>query len=213
MLEHSKTEDYLESLNPGKRDEVVSELHRIAVTTHLTTLGYNLDSASLVETPNRVVRTYWDELNRSDTPSDASLQEMLVSFDEGDYTSEYDTIVAMSNISFRSWCEHHVLPFWGKFYIAYLPAERVVGLSKLVRLVTSVTKGLTLQERATHKVNEFLAKALSPRGTLVVSEAVHSCMIARGVKGTDELVRCSAVSGLMKESSTARDEALRMLGF
>jgi len=179
-----------------------------SVQGQLTIMGYDLASDGLVDTPDRVARMFFSEL----FVTDIDLKDVLsVTFDEGDREGT-DDLVAMSNIKFSSWCEHHMLPFWGEAFIAYVPRERVVGISKLVRLVRAAARGLNIQERITHNVADCLDEYLSAKGVLVVTRAVHSCMIVRGVKGFSEQLTVSAVKGLMKDSGTLRSEALSLLG-
>lgn len=179
-----------------------------SIQGQLTIMGYDLTSDGLVDTPDRVTRMFYSEL----FVADIDLKDVLsVTFDEGDREGT-DDLVAMSNIKFSSWCEHHMLPFWGEAFIAYVPSERVVGISKLVRLVRAAARGLNIQERITHDVADCLDEYLKAKGVLVVTRAVHSCMIVRGVKGFSEQLTVSAVKGLMKESGTLRSEALSLLG-
>ena len=179
----------------------------------LSDLGYDAKSEGLIDTPTRVAKMLVEELDITNRMSHNDILLMMKTFNEEDYIADNDTMICMKNIAFSSWCEHHMLPFWGSFDIAYIPNKKIVGISKLIRLVRSTTQGLTLQERSTNNTAEYLYTSIEAAGVLVISNAVHSCMIARGVRGVNESLTVSAVRGIIKTSDKARNEALRLLGY
>ena len=159
--------------------------------------------AGLVETPERVARALVEMTEGYHLDPAAILG---VTFE-----AEYDQIVALARIPFVSTCEHHLLPFIGYAGVAYLPQGRVVGLSKLARLVDVYAKRLQLQERMTQQIAVAMMDHLNPRGALVLVEAEHSCMACRGVKKPGAVMRTSAVRGTFLTDPTAKDEAMRLL--
>jgi GTP cyclohydrolase I len=151
------------------------------------------------DTPDRVIRS-WAELYRG---YHMDPKEILSrDFDRG----TYDQMVSLRNINFFSTCEHHMLPFYGVAHVAYIPGERVVGLSKLARLVDCFSRRLQIQERMTAQIGEALVDVLKPRGVAVLVESKHLCMIARGVQKQEATMRTTFVAGLLKEDDKARAE-------
>jgi GTP cyclohydrolase I len=124
----------------------------------------------------------------------------------------YDEIVAVGSIPFYSLCEHHLLPFFGRAHIAYLPADRILGLSKFARVVDRYARRLQLQERITSQVADHLERALAPRGVAVVLQAEHLCMAMRGVQALGTQTTTSVMRGRFRESDAARAEVLGLLG-
>ncbi|GAA0778595.1 GTP cyclohydrolase I FolE [Roseibium denhamense] len=154
-----------------KREDVEA-----AVRLMIEWAGDDPDREGLVDTPARVVRAYEDFFEGYKTDP----AEMLArTFEEAD---GYDDIVALRNLRFESHCEHHIVPIIGKVHIAYLPAGRVVGISKLARVVEVFAKRLQIQETLTAQIAETIDTVLKPRGVAVVMEAAHMCMTTRGVK-------------------------------
>ncbi len=170
-----------------------------AVRHLLHALGANLADESLAETPGRVARMYAEML--TPVPFD------LTTFpnDEG-----YDELVIARNIPFHSLCEHHLLPFHGVAHVAYLPGERILGLSKLARVVDLFAAGLQVQERLTRQVSSWLQEHLEPRGVGVVLEAEHLCMSLRGVSKPGVTTVTSALQGLVRTDPRTRDEFLAL---
>lgn len=171
------------------------------VRAFLEQMGHNVDRDGLKETPARFVKAFV-ELTAPSGPS----PEMLLSKvfkDAGDV----DQMVAVGPVSFTSMCEHHLLPFTGTAYIAYLPsAGRVVGLSKLPRLVAWHAAGLQMQERMTRAICDDITTYLEPAGAAVIVDAVHSCMAIRGVKASGASMRTSALTGPFRDDPSARAE-------
>jgi GTP cyclohydrolase I len=121
-------------------------------------------------------------------------------------------MVVVSDIAFASLCEHHLLPFFGVAHVGYLPVERIVGLSKLPRVVEHCARGLQVQERLTMEVADWLERELGPRGVGVVLEATHTCMSVRGVRQPGARTRTSALRGLVRDDPRTRQEFLELIG-
>lgn len=177
-----------------------------AVRTLIRWAGDDPTREGLLDTPGRVVRAY-EELF-SGYPEDPR-QILSRTFSE---VEGYDEMVVMNDIRFESHCEHHMLPIIGKVHIAYLPDRRVVGISKLARLVDIYAKRLQIQEKMTVQIADTLDEVLRPKGVAVVIEAAHQCMTMRGVhKPGATLVTSRMLGGFLTDSSTRR-EFLTMIG-
>ncbi|MCQ2481200.1 MAG: GTP cyclohydrolase I FolE [Clostridia bacterium] len=174
-----------------------------AVREILIAVGEDPDRPGLVETPARVARMYEEVFaGLEDDPT-----RHLKLFDEGS-----DEMVIVRDIPMYSMCEHHLLPFVGKAHIAYIPADgKVIGLSKLARIVDSFAKKPQLQERLTSQIADFLNDNLHPLGVAVVVEAEHLCMTMRGAKASGSQTRTSALRGIMRNDAKTRAEALSLL--
>ena len=167
-------------------------------------IGEDPDRAGLVETPKRVANMYEEIFaGLHDDP-----RRHLKLFDEGNN----DEMVVVRDIPMYSMCEHHLLPFIGKAHIAYIPSDgRVIGLSKLARIVDSFSKKPQLQERLTSQIADFLDKELSPQGVAVVIEAEHLCMTMRGARAAGAKTQTSALRGSMRKDAKTRAEAMALL--
>jgi GTP cyclohydrolase I len=176
-----------------------------AVRDLLTALGQDPSRPGLRDTPRRVA---------------AALTEMLspVAFTPTTFPNEegYDSLVMARDIEFSSLCEHHLLPFQGVAHVGYLPGERIIGLSKLARVVELFARDLQVQERLTQQIADWLDEHLAPRGVGVVLEAEHLCMSLRGVQKQGSRTVTSALHGLVREDSRTRQEfldlAMRRIG-
>ncbi len=179
------------------------DLHAAERAAHdlLAALGADLESDHLRETPRRVAKAYAELL--TPRPFNAT----TFPNDEG-----YDELVIVSEIPFQSLCAHHLLPFQGKAHVAYLPGERLVGLSKLARVVELYSRRLQLQERLTTQVADWLEEHLQPRGVGVVLEAEHLCMSLRGVQTSGSNTVTSALRGAVKDDARTRQEFLSLIG-
>lgn len=167
----------------------------------LEALGADLEDESLRETPRRMVDVYAELLTPADfTPT---------TFANGD---GYDELVVAREIPFHSLCEHHLLPFIGVAHVAYLPGERIVGLSKLARVVERYARSLQVQERLTTQIADWLERELSPKGVGVVLEAEHTCMTIRGVLKPGANTVTSAMRGKLREDPRTRTEFLALAG-
>ena len=164
-------------------------------------LGIDLERDGLAETPARMANA-WAEFF---TPRAFDLTTFPN--DEG-----YGDLVLARDIPFRSVCEHHLLPFTGTAHVGYLPADRILGLSKLARVVELFASRPQLQERLTQQIANWLAEQLAPRGVGVVLEAEHSCMTMRGVRATGSSTVTSAMHGVLREDGRSRAEFLAVTG-
>jgi GTP cyclohydrolase IA len=166
-----------------------------AVADLLRALGKDPGSAHLTDTPERVAAAYSELLS----PREFDLTTFPN--DEG-----YDELVLARGIRFHSLCEHHLLPFTGFAHVAYLPADRILGLSKLARVVELFARDLQVQERLTHQIADWLQDRLEPLGVGVILEAEHLCMSMRGVQAAGTTTMTSAVRGLLREDPRSRQE-------
>jgi GTP cyclohydrolase I len=167
----------------------------------LLALGCDLDDESVRETPRRLAETYAELL----TPRPFSATTFPN--DEG-----YDELVVARDIPFHSLCEHHLLPFHGVAHVGYIPGERIVGLSKLARVVDLYARRLQVQERLTTQVARWLCDTLAPRGAGVVIEAEHLCMSLRGVQKPGARTITSALHGTVRDDPRTRQEFLALTG-
>ncbi|MCH2648331.1 MAG: GTP cyclohydrolase I FolE [Candidatus Poseidoniaceae archaeon] len=170
-------------------------------------LGYlekDVEREGLLDTPNRVIDS-WDEIF-SGYHMDA--KTILSSTFNGE---GYDGIVLLKDIEFHSTCEHHLQPFNGKAHIAYIPVERIVGISKLSRIVECHARRLQNQERITKGIADDLEKYLAPLGCAVIIEAAHGCMRCRGVKQANALMTTSAMRGVFFDKAEARQELFQLI--
>jgi GTP cyclohydrolase I len=186
---------------------VVVDQERIAAAVReiLVAIGEDPDRDGLHDTPARVARMYAETCaGLTDDPS----RHLKVTFDAG-----HDEMILVRDISMYSLCEHHLVPFFGKAHVAYIPNTdgRVTGLSKLARLVDGYARRPQVQERLTTQVADAIEKALAPRGVLVVLEAEHMCMAMRGIRKPGSSTVTSAVRGVFREDAAARAEAMRFI--
>ncbi|QEG38995.1 GTP cyclohydrolase I FolE [Roseimaritima ulvae] len=181
------------------------DLKRIeaAVREILDAVGEDPDREGLLETPARVARMYAEMF--AGLKHDAGRHLAKV------FTEKYDEIVLVRDISFCSMCEHHLLPFTGTAHIAYLPSGKVVGLSKLARVVEEVARRPQVQERMTETVADLIEQRLEARGVAVVCEATHSCMTMRGVRKPGSLCITSSMRGVFRDDSSSRAEVLGLI--
>jgi len=174
-----------------------------AVREILVAVGEDPGREGLVGTPNRVARMYEELLSGlHDDPG----RHLATHF-----TETYDEMVVLRDISFHSMCEHHLLPFTGKAHIAYLPRGKVVGVSKLARVVETCARQPQLQERLTVQIADLLMDKLDAKGVAVILEATHTCMIVRGVRKPGSVMVTSAMRGTFKANLATRNEAINLL--
>lgn len=174
-----------------------------AVREILIAIGEDPDREGLKKTPSRVARSYRELMAglRIDP------REHLTTV----FHEKYDEIVLLRDIEFHSLCEHHLLPFTGRAHVAYLPAGKVVGLSKLARLVEGFARRPQVQERLTTQIADALMEELNPIGSACVIEAVHTCMTIRGAKKHGSVMVTSALRGIFKENPASRAEILSLM--
>lgn len=175
-----------------------------AVTTILDSVGENPRREGLLNTPSRVARMYTELLSGYFMDHTELINGAL--FDPEGVL--YEEMIVVTGIDFSSLCEHHMLPFTGRAHVAYVPKGRVLGLSKIPRVVEMFSRRLQLQERMTQQIADLLMEGLQPMGVGVVVDGVHSCATMRGVKKTNVCMTTSAMTGVFRESEKTRTEFL-----
>ena len=178
-----------------------------AVRTLIRWAGDDPDREGLLDTPRRVARA-WREYARGYQEDPA--RHLARTFEE---VGGYDEIVLLKDIPFQSHCEHHLAPIIGKASIAYLPADKVVGISKLARVLHGYARRLQVQERLTAEVADCICEHLQPKGVAVVIEASHACMTARGVSTPGVMMTTSRMMGVFREDERSRKEVLALMGY
>jgi GTP cyclohydrolase I len=170
-----------------------------AVREVLLGAGEDPQREGLLNTPARVARMY-RELLAGYTVDPAALVNGAL------FQAEYDEMIVVRDIEFGSLCEHHLLPFIGRVHVAYVPQERILGLSKIPRVVDMFAQRLQVQERLTRQIADFLTEVIQPQGVAVVIEALHMCAAIRGVKKTQARMQTSAMLGAFKQNPKTRAE-------
>ena len=198
---------------PGERDGTRPARSRpsraaaeAAVRTLIEWAGDDPDREGLAGTPERVARAYEEFFEGYQVDPDSIL---ATTFEE---TDDYDEMVVLRDIRLESHCEHHIVPIIGKAHIAYLPAGRVIGISKLARLVDVYAKRLQIQETLTAQIADTINRVLEPRGVAVVIEAAHQCMTTRGIKKPGVSMVSSRMLGAFRTELATRQEFLSLLG-
>jgi GTP cyclohydrolase I len=176
-----------------------------AVRTLIREIGEDPDRAGLAGTPERVRRMYAELTSGYRTDPDALVNG-------ASYQVDYDEMVVVRDIEFYSLCEHHLLPFFGRVSVGYLPRGTVIGLSKIPRIVELYAKRLQIQERMTTEIATFLMERLEPKGVGCVVEASHLCTMMRGVKKEQARMVTSAMLGTFRRDGRTRNEFLRLIG-
>jgi GTP cyclohydrolase I len=210
MHTHGRSESVHGTLS-YEEDEITNEfsgrvdLPRIqrAVREILAAVGEDPDREGLQETPARVARMYAELFSGLHQEPREHLQKF--------FTQEYDEVVLVRDIAFNSICEHHLLPFMGQAHIAYIPNGRVIGLSKLARVVEVVSKRPQVQERMTEDIANLLVDELDAKGVAVVIEASHSCMTIRGVRKPGSICVTSAMKGVFRSNVSSRSEVMTLI--
>jgi GTP cyclohydrolase IA len=170
----------------------------------LVRLGEDPGREGLVHTPNRVHRAYEHLLKGYNEDPEAMLKKAL-------FTVSYDEMVIVKDVEMFSLCEHHMLPFFGKVHVAYIPKGKVIGLSKIPRLIEIFSRRLQIQERLTTQIAETIQKAIEPQGVGVVIEARHLCMMMRGVEKQHSAAVTSSMLGCFREEQETRTEFLSLI--
>ena len=174
-----------------------------AVREILLAVGEDPDREGLLQTPARVARMYAELFNGLHENPSAHLKKF--------FSEDYDEVVLVRDISFNSTCEHHLLPFIGTAHIGYLPDGKVVGLSKLARVVDIVARRPQVQERMTETIANLLESELQAKGVAVVLEATHTCMTVRGVRKPGSLCVTSAMKGIFRTNLSSRSEIMSLI--
>ena len=198
-------------------DDVVPETHaevdleriRHAVREILIAVGEDPDREGLLETPDRVARMYAEVFSGLHQDPRAHLRKLFTPKDGSN--QKYDEMVLLKDIQFESFCEHHLLPFTGRAHVAYLPNGKVIGLSKIPRIIDVLAKRPQMQERLTEEVADLLMKELDAKGVAVVIEASHSCMTIRGVHKPGSTFVTSAMRGGFRERLATRTEVMSLI--
>lgn len=174
------------------------------VNDMLTEIGEDPNREGLINTPKRVAEAY-EFLTRG---YHQEIEEVL---NDAIFTEKYDEMVLVKDIDFYSMCEHHMLPIYGKVHVAYIPNGKIVGLSKIPRIVDVFARRLQVQERMTQQIAETLDKYLQPIGVAVVTEGYHMCMMMRGVEKQNSSATTSAMYGVFKDDAKTRAEFLNLI--
>lgn len=190
---------------PSAAAPVQVDLPRIerAVREILAAVGEDPDREGLLETPARVARMYAEMFRGLHEEPRQHLRKF--------FTEKYDEVVLVKDISFNSMCEHHMLPFLGKAHVGYVPSGRVVGLSKLARVVEVVSHRPQVQERMTEQIADLVEEELQPKGVAVIVEATHSCMAIRGIRKPGSLCVTSAMRGIFRSHLSSRSEIMTLV--
>jgi GTP cyclohydrolase IA len=184
-----------------ENSEINNELLEDAILQLLNAVGEKPEREGLKFTPKRVARMYSELLSGYHAKPDAMINGAL-------FNITYDEMVLVRDIEFYSLCEHHILPFMGRVHVAYIPDGKVIGLSKIPRIVDMYARRLQVQERMTRQIADFLRDLLKPQGVAVVVEAVHLCSMMRGVKKHDARMTTSAMHGAFRANFATRQEFL-----
>jgi len=174
-----------------------------AVREILLAVGENPDREGLKKTPARVARMYAELFAGIHDDPKRHIQQV--------FTENYDEIVLLKDIPFYSMCEHHLLPFMGKAHVAYIPRGKVLGISKLARIVSAFAQRPQVQERMTTQIAEFLMSQIDTRGVAVVLAATHTCMTIRGVKKPGSAMVTSAMLGCFRSDTRSRAEVMSLI--
>jgi GTP cyclohydrolase I len=207
-LTRAHTETDLDDIEPQERPGPGSstmDLDRIrhAVREILLAVGEDPDREGLRETPDRVARMYAEVFQGLGQDPRVHLKKL--------FTQKYDEMVLIRDIRFVSFCEHHLLPIVGRAHVAYIPKGRVVGLSKIPRVLDVLSRRPQMQERLTEELAELLTRELDAKGVAVVLEATHSCMTIRGVNKPDSTFVTSAMRGAFKDRLATRSEVMSLI--
>src|SRR5262245_58844780 len=186
----------------GRNPELDRQIREVREV--LKEIGEKPEREGLERTPERVAKAY--RYLTSGYRQDAS--EVL---NGALFTEEYDEMVVVKDIDFYSVCEHHVLPFFGKCHVAYMPSKKIVGLSKVARLVEMYSRRLQVQERLTTQIAQTINEVLQPRGVAVVMQALHMCMLMRGVEKQNSKAVTSAMLGAFRENAETRAEFMELI--
>ena len=174
-----------------------------AVREILLAVGEDVEREGLKKTPERVARMYTELLAGMQKDPEKHLRSV--------FTENYEEIVLLRGVPFYSICEHHLMPFIGQAHVAYLPSGRILGISKLARIVDCFARRLQAQERLTYQIADFIMNKLKPHGVAVVLEASHSCMTIRGIKKPGSVMVTSALRGIFKRDPRSRSEIMSLM--
>ena len=182
--------------NISKVEKIIKEL--------LIQIGEDPDREGILRTPERVAKA-WDFFSQGYT------QDLDAIINNAVFTENYDEMVTIKDIDFFSLCEHHLLPFFGKVHVAYIPNGKILGLSKIPRIVEMFSRRLQVQERMTQQIAETINDVLKPKGVSVVIEGEHMCMQMRGVEKQNSYATTSSMKGIFLKDSRTREEFLTII--
>ena len=186
-------------MNEDKRKKLEANTKNL-----LELLGEDLSREGLVNTPKRVAKA-WDFLTKG---YNENLDDLI---NNAIFEGESKDMVIVKNIEFYSLCEHHMIPFYGKAHIGYIPDGKIIGLSKLARITDLFSQRLQVQERLTNQIAQCLQEVLKPRGVAVVLEGKHFCMLSRGVQKQNSIATSSSMLGIFREKESTRNEFLKLI--
>jgi len=193
----SETPETFQNVDIGRIEKAVREI--------LLAVGEDPDREGLRKTPNRVARMYAEMFEGLNMDPKEHVQTVFTE-------QHYDEIILVKDIPFHSMCEHHLLPFMGQSHVAYIPRGKVLGLSKLARIVTCFARRPQMQERLTYEIAEFIMNEVDALGVGVVVKASHTCMTARGVKKAGSSMVTSAMLGSFRSDVRSRSELMSLIG-
>ncbi len=186
----------MKKTNISKVEKVIKEL--------LIQIGEDPDREGILKTPERVAKA-WDFFSKGYT------QDLDAIINNAVFTENYDEMVTIKDIDFFSLCEHHLLPFFGKAHVAYIPNGKILGLSKVPRIVEMFSRRLQVQERLTQQIADTIDDVLNPKGVSVVIEGEHMCMQMRGVEKQNSYATTSSMKGIFLKDSRTREEFLTII--
>ena len=186
-------------MNDDKRKKLEANTKNL-----LELLGEDSSREGLINTPKRVAKA-WDFLTKGYSEN---LDELI---NNAIFEGESKDMVIVKNIEFYSLCEHHMIPFYGKAHIGYIPNGKIIGLSKLARITDLFSQRLQVQERLTNQIAQCLQEVLNPRGVAVVLEGKHFCMLSRGVQKQNSIATSSSMLGIFREKVSTRNEFLKLI--
>ena len=186
-------------MNDDKRKKLEANTKNL-----LERLGEDPSREGLINTPKRVAKA-WDFLTKGYSEN---LDELI---NNAIFEGESKDMVIVKNIEFYSLCEHHMIPFYGKAHIGYIPDGKIIGLSKLARITDLFSQRLQVQERLTNQIAQCLQEVLNPRGVAVVLEGKHFCMLSRGVQKQNSIATSSSMLGIFREKEATRNEFLKLI--
>ena len=185
-------------LDQNKTENIATHYHEI-----IKLLGENPEREGLLKTPERVSKAMQFLMNGYEQDPEEILRSAM-------FTEDYRQMVIVKDIDFYSMCEHHMLPFFGKVHVAYIPNHKITGLSKIARVVEVYARRMQVQERMTTQIKECIQKTLEPMGVIVVIEAQHLCMQMRGVQKQNSITTTSDFTGVFQQAKT-REEFLNLI--
>ena len=204
------SDDHLEGLTRlateiNDQDSIsIVQLHHAGMRSPKELIGEDPSREGLINTPKRVAKA-WDFLTKGYTKN---LDELI---NNAIFEGESKDMVIVKNIEFYSLCEHHMIPFYGKAHIGYIPDGKIIGLSKLARITDLFSQRLQVQERLTNQIAQCLQEVLNPRGVAVVLEGKHFCMLSRGVQKQNSIATSSSMLGIFREKVSTRNEFLKLI--